>query len=714
MLQKLLGGVPVTSIQSIELEASLLRRCLLAQVPEHRILCILRFFERLQASPAVSRHAALAEGYLREFVPAMIEAATHADPIDLLPHEIVQLRVFSELLAPHSGSIVNSEDIQRLAGYQERACARIRQELPTTAKNETLLAALFVEELPELELAPRGRLLWLSVRASVADPDDKTDIIHIFNPHKYASGPLIQQAETAVGAARRYLYRHCGLAINKRYRLDFRVLPVTSRLTGNSLGIAFAVGAVIAIGKREELRESFDAQPSVAFTGAVGADGALESIDGQGLRLKLERAYHNRLNYVAIPRAHVSEAYGTVRELERQSPGHTLNVLGADTIDAILDDRNLIDRQHRSIITYAAAQARKKLNNPKVGLPVLLSLLAILAILIIPWITSRLDTNPATVEIKGKGILVKNQHGRTLWGKTYECDSLHADGDPPWKVCDLDDDRHNEILIIPPTNAPSPDNAKLHVYSADGALRFSRLCAVWDRYPGDNVPGIRYQADAVHVVRNRIGPVIVTIVSENNPSRAHIMTWTTDGDSTGWYVNAGISYLWLTQDFDSDGTKELFFTGYNVRMGASALFVLKSIGSTGASPPYQDPQYDLSRVTHGNQLHYMIFPPTDLAVALSLPYNAPGLLRRESDGQFRTNVQEGSVPSTDVNYYLQPSLTLTHVDLSDEFNAHRLKAIREGRLSTVEVNQYLAHLRDTVSYWIFKGWVTEKQRRESK
>ncbi|MBI5867502.1 MAG: hypothetical protein HZB43_04305 [candidate division Zixibacteria bacterium] len=702
----------MTLIQTTELEASFLRRCLHAPVPEHRVLCILRFFERLHASISVSQHTTLVEGYLREFIPALADAARQADPFDLLPQERMQLRRLLELSGQNAGAVVSHEDFQKLADFRDRGMARDPQLPAAGSKAETNLAALFVEDVPELALGPRGRLLWLSVRASACDRDEQRDIIHIFNPHIYAEGPLVRQAEFAVGAARSYLRQHCGLSIGRRYRLDIRVLPVTSRLTGNSLGIALAVGAVIAIAKREELREAFAAQPLVAFTGAVGADGTIEPIDGEGLRSKLERAHNNRLNYVAIPRAHVSEAYETVRELEQQSPGHTLNIVGADTIDAILNDRNLIDRQHRPIVAYTAARVRKGMNNPKVGLPVLLSLLAILAILIIPWITSRLDTNPATVEIKGKGILVKNQHGRTLWGKEYQCDSLDV-FQQAWRIFDLDADHLNEVLVIPPTDDASPDNARLFVYAPDGTLRFARNCSIWDQYPGDNVPGMRYQADAVHVFPDGGGPIIVTLVSANNPSRAHIRTWTTNGDSTGWYINAGTTHFELANDLDGDGGKELFFTGFNVRMSASALFVLRSRASHGAAPPYSDPQYDLKNVLPGNALHYMIFPKTDLAEADTLPYNGPRNLRRESADVFRLDVLEGRHPASPplAIYYLNGDLQVDHAEVCDRFKARRQRAGEDGRLPPVNWSQYLAHLRDTVTYWQAGAWVTDLELR---
>jgi len=478
----------MTLLQTAEIEANLLRRCLQTPTPEHRVLCILRFFSQLRELLAESPFPTLVEGYLREFMPALVDAARRADPHDLLPGEQEQLDALWGLLGPDAGTLVAPDDLQVLATYRDQARSPERQSPPPASKTETLLAALLVEEVPELQLPPRGRLLWLSVRASEADGDEEKDIVHIFNPHSYDSGPIVQQASVAVSSARGYLKRRYGLPPDRRYRLDFRVLPVTSHLTGNSLGIACAVGTVIAIVRRETLRDSLALQPSVAFTGAVGADGSLEPIDGEGLRLKIERAYHNRLNYVAVPRAHLPEAYEAVRELEKQRPGHTLNVVGADTIDAILDDRNLVNRRRRSAAGFAVSKTRRALNKPKVGLPILVSLLLILAIIGRPRLVSMLDNNPATVVIKGKGILVKNQHGRTLWEKEYACDSLFG-YDESWKVCDLDGDRHNEVLIVPPTNGPSPDNAKLYVYAPDGTPRFTRHCSIWDQYPGDNVPG---------------------------------------------------------------------------------------------------------------------------------------------------------------------------------------------------------------------------------
>jgi hypothetical protein len=707
----------MTLLQTAEIEANLLRRCLQTPTPEHRVLCILRFFSRLRELLTQSPFPTLVEGYLREFMPALVDAARRADPHDLLSNEQEQLDALWGLLGPDAGTLVAPDDLEALVSYRDQSRDPGWQTPPPASKTETILAALLVEEVPELQLPPRGRLLWLSIRASEADIGDDRDIIHIFNPHSYDSGPLVQQAGIAVGAARSYLREHYGLPLDKRYRLDFRVLPVTSHLTGNSLGIACAVGTVIAIARRETLRDSLECSPlrRVAFTGAVGADGSLEPIDGEGLRLKIERAYHNRLNYMAVPRAHLPEAYEAVRELEKQRPDHTLNVVGADTIDAILDDRNLINRRRRSAAGFAASKTRTALNKPRVGLPILLSLLLILAIIGRPWLVSRLDNNPATVVIKGKGILVKNQHGRTLWGKEYACDSLDNESGC-WKLRDIDEDAKAEVIMQPTTNAGAPDNAKLFVYSSDGTLRFERRCAISNQYPGDDAPKVSYDGGAPSVAVIQGKPIIITQIFASNPSRGHIRMWTANGDSLGWYVNAGTCQFNFSRDFDGDSIEDLFFTGCDIRMQAAALFVIPGRGSSGCAPPYDDPQYDLHHVIRGNQLSYVILPRTDLSVADTALYNRPDYLRTESAQMFRLDVFEGPIGADccAVNYYLDRRFRVSRVDIDDAFKSRRLKAVADGRLPAVDWVEYFDHLRDTVAYWTPGGWVSEGQMRNPK
>jgi hypothetical protein len=198
--------------------------------------------------------------------------------------------------------------------------------------------------------------------------------------------------------------------------------------------------------------------------------------------------------------------------------------------------------------------------------------------------------------------------------------------------------------------------------------------------------------------------------------------WSAEGDSLGWYVNAGVTAEQLiAYDFDSDGAEELVFSGYNIRMRAVCMFCLDVRGSHGVAPPYADPQYDLSRVTPGNQRHYMIFPRTDITEILAdRLYNSfRGIDDLTSHG-FRFDVLEGGdkgesteVRSWAVNYYIDSTLHLDRVDIDDAYKARREALVRADSLLPIPWPEYFERLRDTVCYWLDDQWIMDRELRSA-
>ncbi len=225
----------------------------------------------------------------------------------------------------------------------------------------------------------------------------------------------------------------------------------------------------------------------------------------------------------------------------------------------------------------------------------------------------------------------------------------------------------------------------------------------------------------VKVVTVRGNPLIVTGANAQNPSRFHIRMWSANGDSLGWYVNAGVtSDKFIAYDINADGTEELIFPGYNIRMRAVSLFCLDHKGSFGVAPPYADPQYDLSRVTPGNQHHYILFPRTDLTeVMAGRLYNSFRGISDVTTSGFRFDVLEGSdagesteVRSWAVNYYIDSTLSLVRVDVDDAYKARREALARNDSLPEVSWPVYLQALYDNVSYWINNQWIPQISLRE--
>jgi hypothetical protein len=568
----------VAALSELESSAQHLRACLSRTQGLHALLCRLQFFSRLKENIRDSVQTTFIEASLREFVPDLATALRLSPPDDLLPDEINSLQGLIALIRSVPG-VVSETDVGTFERFGMAAGASHLLEPPPAADDDqVVLAGLFVEHHPELRLAPRGRLLWLRVEAEERKRGKTDDQAVLRNTTIRPDDEFRRQADHAVRLAREYLTSKHGLDPKKRFRVDFEVEGVTSSLTGPSLGLALAVGAAVAMARRAILRDTLDVPSGVAFSGALSPDGSLISIDGEGLRLKLTRAIHSGLRHVVVPRAHITEAWDFVREHPARDSQHTLNLAAADDLVGVLNDRNLVFPQRRTRTSYGFLRFRKKTQEPRIGIPIFLALVAILGFIAWPYIQSWIDQNPVELREIRRGFTVYNQYGRSLWSKEFVCDSINSPGAPPyadrnWRIGDFDGDNRNEIIYAPVIARQSPDANWFFCFEYDGQLRFRRYCPIIGEYPGDS-GGVLYDFEYINIPRVAGQPIIVTEVGASSPGRSHIRLWSIAGDSLGWYINAGGSKFVMAEDLSGDGREELLFHCYFHRLNGTSLLAL--------------------------------------------------------------------------------------------------------------------------------------------
>ncbi|MCK4462597.1 MAG: hypothetical protein KAW46_12390, partial [candidate division Zixibacteria bacterium] len=194
----------------------------------------------------------------------------------------------------------------------------------------------------------------------------------------------------------------------------------------------------------------------------------------------------------------------------------------------------------------------------------------------------------------------------------------------------------------------------------------------------------------------------------------HFKFWNVAGDSLGWYINAGYGGA-EARCFSSESKAGLLFLGFNNRMSQACLFVLSADSSHGVSPPYTDESYNLENLKRGNQLHYLLFPRTDVNQAIYDDYNDPDGLIVESENVIRADICEGGrvSPLSKVSYYLNEDFRVYRVNFDDRFLTLRDSLVDAGLLPGVNMSTYAADLRDSVTYWTDSGWVTEGDLRTS-
>ncbi|MEW5874429.1 MAG: S16 family serine protease [Candidatus Zixiibacteriota bacterium] len=692
------------SISDLESSARHLRACSQRTQGLHFLLCGIEFFSKLALEDSGGTAWGFVEASLREFAPDIATAARSSPPGDLLPDEINKLEQFIALAESKSG-IVFPQDVADLKSHLQQARSSRTVVPPAAADDQIVLAGLFVEYNPELRLAPRGQLLWLRVECERRRRQKAVDQVIVRNQTTKPDDELRRQADLAVQLAREYLVSRRLLNPKKRFRVDYEIEGAASSLTGPSLGLAFAVGAVLSIARHEILRDSLSVPADVAFSGALSEDGRIVPIDGEGLRLKLTRAIHSGLRHVVVPRAHVTEAWEFVQRESPKGADPTLNLVAADDLATVLNDRNLVFPQRRPRTVYQVLRFRRQLQQPRVGIPIRVTLIGVMGFLGWPYLQTILDRNPVELVRTKRGFRVENQYGRELWSKEFVGDSVAPHGDN-WKIDDLDGDGRNEVLYAPMIPQGSPELNWVFCYESDGTQRFRRYCPIIGEYPGDS-GGVYYDFEHLSIPRVAGIPVIVTEVAASSPGRSHIRLWNSQGDSLGWYVNAGGSKFSLAEDLNGDGKEELLFHCYFHPLGGTSVLALSVDSTYGCSPPYDSANYDRRGVTRGRQYAYTFLPSSELArIDIPSGYSQPFEVRRSATQEIAVyNNESAKERYACTIFFLDFGLQVKKVSYTEQFNTRYSLLIDSTDDLNACIERESERVGSAVLYWTQDGWV---------
>ncbi len=662
--------------------------------PEVAVLCGIGFFARYLEVPL---HRL--EPHAREFVPRICEAAEFCAPETFLPRELIPLSHVCDRLSEFPIEVSSSWRTDAL-----RALSKTSPEPLSLTDKRNEIRCLFVDYYdPALGLDPRGRILNLSATATLLPRTAREDIVTVHNQVRQVDDSFLEQATISVGVARNYLVRGHNLSADRRYRVDFRIEATNSQFTGDSLGVAFAAAATAAIAKIESLRTQFQINRDTAFTGALRADGSVKMIDGEGIRLKVERAWHARLRAMAVPNEHLVDAVRQVQVVRGETSSRQLDVIGAGNFDDVMRNPLFVSHESTPFWKWSLSTVWRARRSLWIEIPVLSILLAVLAFVIL----GLMSTTPSAIEYTENGFRILNRFGFVRWSKEFPGSQLKDAHDQLKDLCqftDIDNDGKPEVLLFLPTKNAASSNARLFVYNERGDTLFTRFCGICRQYPTDSVSEDQpdyYECGRVQVVEANGRKLIVTEIAKNEPARGYVRLWSTAGDSMGWYINSGGTTFVQVADVDHDGLDELLFFGFNLRLNCVAMFVLPIESLAGVGPPYEANSrgYDLSQVKRGNHKVYFAFPPTDV-------WRATGRMDYQGGINVEVKTDEMVVATNEAlddlgspihaRYHISPKFEVIGVSLDDSFATLHRRLIAAGKLADITESAYCRILQEQV------------------
>jgi len=568
----------------------------------------------------------------------------------------------------------------------------------------------------------RGRLRRLEGKVDALKRDADSDEVTFHHQVKSPDDPFVGTVYAAFDVLRRIDNRRAAtVSTGPRYRGRFTFERDSGETySGDSIGLsAFAVAYGDQWG-REVHRERRLIGQTVTFTGGIGPDGSVQPISPDSLPLKVERAFHSPITHLIVPEANRKAAEAEAGLLRQAHPHRRLHIIGVERPSDIIADHNIFHTEKLWPGEFAIRKAAKYSRSVKVHVPVLVVLGYLLLCLIEPRAWPLFDRNPQYLHLRTDGFDILNADHTRIGSKTFpcECDTVES----RWTVGDLDKDSRNEFAYILKAVETSPCslNAVLFVYDDDNRRLFDRSCVILGEYPGDTSLQKPYRPGYVDFIDLGDSAIVRTGVTISNMARTHMKFWSRTGDQVGWYINQGFGGDPPGRIY-SQGRDGLWLAAYNNRMKNSAgkagqaLFKLRPTGSRGVSPPYlPTPDGDVSKCQRGNQLQYIVFPPTDVVDVSVIPYAGIRGIVPEPDGGLHVAIAHGGPPhDAEVWYYVNREGRVWSLQEDDYFWPVRDSLVAEGKLPQVDHDRYRQSLLESVMYWTDSGWVTEGRLRRA-
>jgi len=564
---------------------------------------------------------------------------------------------------------------------------------------------LFVEKNDHGD-AVRGRLRLLHGTAEYRRAGADTNEVTFDSQLRAPDDPFVGVVYDALEAVNRRVFTG---RTNGYVRARFHVVESDRTFSGDSIGLAAGLVAYTQLLQPELLKhERFLAYEAV-FTGGVDSAGQLTSVNETTLKIKIERAFFSPLRYLVLPGENLEAAQACVDELQAEYPRRRLILVGANTIGEVIENRNIVRAEKVCMGQFVTRRVVKYSRATKIQVPILLALLYALICLMFPKAWLGFDWDPQYVQLTERGFNALNIDSVRLWSVEYECGPVLQS--TTWIVGNIDDDDRNEICIVPDysRSADCDSHSLIAVYDNDSHLLFKEPVHVAGQYLGDDGP---YTPWPIRIIERNGQKVVATTATRDSPSRAYITYWSNSGESVGWYVNAG------TTSFEDRLFSEALavgdvFLATNRRRKSVALFVLPRTVSVGASPPYAVPGWDQEHYCLGNQLHYILMPPTDLVEASDMISNHPRLLLLQSEAIIMVETDEapGDLRPCGIHYIFDKNFRVSKVIIEDSFIMARDGAVRKEKLQSVDWVDYTERLAEAVTYWTDSGWVTEGELR---
>lgn len=484
--------------------------------------------------------------------------------------------------------------------------------------------------------------------------------------------------------------------------------------SGNSFGVLLTLLLIIELKKIITPNLIYSIAPGLAVTGSINDRGEVLPTGNRNISKKLETVFYSEVSNFVIPKNDEIAATFVLEKLVGRYPNRNLRVTSVESIDDILNRRNIL------IISKKPYTDRIKdfSRNNKVAFFILIPVLLI-TLFVLQY---QLDDNPVAYEFKGRELLIKNKFGNVIWRwssvqilpllqKQWQRDR--------WiRIMDVDSDDRNEIILVDEIRdgGKSDDVGQVTCYESEDEVLWSFTFRDTVSSPKEqNIPpyyGIQL-IDTATIQSERLlflragsiptYPHAVFAINLRNGIRKSGTLW-----------HAGAYSLFSIFDLDHDGKFEFVAIAKDNGNLINRIFAIKWAFKDQMIETR--PDYMLYNKPKAELLFDIKPPSNDYMVSTGI-LNGDILAPSERDNDIYINslhfLARYSSDETAVAYRIVLNLTTLEMDyfIENGFRALRDSLVKAGKLPLpyTDTKEYTDRLKNGVRYRKAGKWVTYQE-----
>jgi hypothetical protein len=518
-------------------------------------------------------------------------------------------------------------------------------------------------------------------------------------------------------AAARNMIRRTHPHLADRFCVGYLIFDRKTAIhAGRSAGLAIAVLWYDAILHTTGQRDRVQIRPGVALTGDVDEEGLVRPIESQGLRAMVSAAFFSPLTTLAVPEDQLADAEAVERELSGRYPRRTLTILGVRSVEQVVSDLRLVDRQFVVLPLHAAKvvwRARYKY----------MSAAAILFVtfFLVRGVIGSVDRTPAGVTFAGRSMVIMSAHDDVLGefdvGEGTVRNAARKPKDPSrkdWEFYAIDGRQCVVFIRRPETGSETVEawsiDPRHRLWTTDLRGEFS-----FPQRPDASISQYSIYGLDVGDLDGDGHPEVVFVGSSRDSFPGVVSAVdAADGAVRTTYINAGHLGSLALADLDGDGIEEIVVGGTNDAFQAACVAVLDYGRLPGSSPAAGE--YVCASPGQGGERAYLLIPRTEVGELLLSPSEGNDAVSLRIDAttlKVAVEVDEGSLAdstggrtrATHLVYRFDRKMRPVSVGQGDSYRDAAERLFREGVLQAKPDDRYFSRHLKEITYWSENRWI---------